>query len=45
METEEDCEGRKEEIGKDMKGSVSVLQNTFGKKKPPIAKQSEQKME
>ena len=45
METEEDCEVRKEEISKDMNGSVPVFHNTFGKKKPPIAKQSKQKMD
>ena len=45
METEEDCEGRKEEISKDMKGSVPVFQNTFGGETPPIAKQSKQKMD
>ena len=33
METEEDCEGIKEGISKDMNVSVLVFQNTFGKKK------------
>ena len=45
MEIEEECEERKEDMCEEMKESVPVFQNASGKKKPPIVKQSKQKMD